>query len=207
MQLMKLIIGMLVSFSALVLGLLTASVKTAYEMTGRNRQEYALQLTQLDQCLRDYGPEGDAARADIKSYTAGVIASVWPSEAAPTGVDYPDPSGQQRLGVNPALAGLIHHAGVEIMRFSSADPVRSRVAADCRQDYRDVLRARLTVIEDVREQSTGPFYRILVFWLMVVFASFGLSTPRHSFSVLGICLCAASLSTVIFLVVDLILQR
>ncbi len=53
-------IGMLVTFTALVLGLLTASVKTAFDRAGRDLQDYALELTQLDQCLRNYGPGTEA---------------------------------------------------------------------------------------------------------------------------------------------------
>ena len=56
---MQLMIGMLVTFAALVLGLLTASVKNSYDSAGRDRQGYALQLTQLDRCLRDYGSAAD----------------------------------------------------------------------------------------------------------------------------------------------------
>ena len=59
-EMMTLTIGMLVTFAALVLGLITASVKTGYDDAVRYRQEYALQLTELDRCLRNYGPGADA---------------------------------------------------------------------------------------------------------------------------------------------------
>ena len=50
---------------------------------------------------------------------------------------------------------------------------------------------------------SAPFYRILVFWLMIIFASFGLVAPRHSLSVIFIALCAVSLSTAIFVIFGL----
>jgi hypothetical protein len=70
LELMQITIGLLVTFAALVLGLLTASVKQAYDSAANDRQRYALQLGLLDQCLRDYGPDANKARADIRSYTA-----------------------------------------------------------------------------------------------------------------------------------------
>src|SRR6516225_5415435 len=66
-EMMTLTIGMLVTFAALVLGLITASVKTGYDEAVHSRQEYALQLTELDRCLRNYGPGADAARAYLRS--------------------------------------------------------------------------------------------------------------------------------------------
>jgi hypothetical protein len=87
---MTLVIGILVTFAALVLGLITALVKKEYDDAVNYRQEYALLLTQLDRCLRNYGPGADAARAYVRSYTAADIAIVWPSEPPPVGVPYPD---------------------------------------------------------------------------------------------------------------------
>ena len=56
-ELTQITIGLLVTFAAVVLGLLTASVKHGYDSAAQDRQHYALQLTMLDQCLRDYGPD------------------------------------------------------------------------------------------------------------------------------------------------------
>lgn len=205
-EMMTLTIGMLVTFAALVLGLITASVKTGYDDAVHSRQEYALQLTELDRCLRNYGPGADAARTYIRSYTAAAIATIWPSEPRPVGVPYPDTSGMHDLiitGEVPAHADLMNHAGLEISRFSPTDASQARIAENCRQDYRDVLRARFSVLETKNARLSAPFYRILVFWLMIIFASFGLVAPRHSLSLISIALCAVSLSTAIFVIFDL----
>lgn len=200
---MQLVIGMLVTFAALVLGLLTASVKTSYDNAARDRHAYALQLTQLDQCLRDYGSAADPARADIKSYTAAVIASTWPNEPHPTGVAYPDTSHMPIIGASPVLGDLMDRAGQEIRRLDPDTPVRARIADDCRATYRDVMRARLSVIEDAGTSLSRPFFWMLVFWLMVIFLAFGLVAPRNRLALLGILLCAISLSSAIFVIADL----
>ena len=202
-EMMQLVIGMLVTFAALVLGLLTASVKAAYDEAAHSRQQYALQLTQLDRCLHNYGPGSEAARADIRSYTAAVIASTWPSEPAPAGVPYPDTSGMPLVGPTPVLTDLMNRVGLEIDQLNATDPVRVKEANDCHDDYRSVLRARLGVIENVQEQFSTPFYVILVFWLVVIFASFGLIAPPHRLSMISVALCALSLSSAIFVILDL----
>jgi hypothetical protein len=202
-EMMHLMIGMQVTFAALVLGLLTASVKGAYDNATHDRQDYALQLTELDQCLRNYGPGGDAARNLLKSYTAAVIASTWPSEPRPTGVDYPDPSKLPRVGASPVLERLMNRIDLEMRHTKAADAFQGAVLDECLSDYRSVLRARLGVIEAVRASISIPFYRILVFWLVIIFAAFGLVAPRNSLSLLGVILCAVSLSSAIFVISDL----
>ncbi len=203
MELMQLTIGLLVTFAALVLGLLTASVKQSYDGAAHDRQQYALQLTLLDDCLRDYGPETAKAREDLRGYTAAVIASTWPDEPPPTGVNYPSTSGMPRVGASPVLAALMDHVGVEITGLHPTDKTHDKFAAECLTRYRDVLRGRLSVIEDARVGLFEPFYQVLVFWLMVIFALFGLVAPRNALSLATIMISAISLGSVIFVIVDL----
>jgi hypothetical protein len=200
---MQLMIGMLVTFAALVLGLLTASAKDTFDAAAHDRQDYALQLTQLDRCLRNYGPGGDAARVILGSYTAAVIASTWPSEPRPVGLDYPDPSKLPRVGGSPVLAKLMNRVDLELRHLKTSDPFQAGILEECFGDFGSVLKARTTVIEAVRASISQPFYRVLVFWLMVIFAAFGLVAPRNILSLLGIALCAVSLSSAVFVISDL----
>src|ERR1700722_5098722 len=130
-ELMQITIGLLVTFAALVLGLLTASVKQRYDHAAQDRQGYALELTLMDQCLRDYGPGTEAARANIRSYTAAVIASTWPSEAPPEGVTYPDTKAMPRTGASPVLRGIMNQVGMEMIRLAPTDPENVRILPLC----------------------------------------------------------------------------
>ncbi len=44
---------------------------------------------------------------------------------------------------------------------------------------------------------------MLVFWLMVVFASFGLYAPRNGMVLVAIALCAVCLTSAIFVILDM----
>ena len=202
-ELMQLIIGLLATFAAIVLGLLTASVKQAYDNAALDRQRYALQLNSLDACLRDYGPETGSVRSAIHSYAAAVIASTWPTEAPPPGVSYPDTSHMPHIGATPVLAQLIDKVGLEVSKLVAADPQRARIAELCLDRFKDVSRARLSVIEDTQSELFDPFYQILVIWLMIMFGCFGLVAPRNGLSIAIIVLSAASLSSVVFVILDL----
>ncbi|MBV8568470.1 MAG: hypothetical protein JO273_23765 [Methylobacteriaceae bacterium] len=202
-ELLQLVIGLLVTFAALVLGLLTASVKSAYDNASHDRGQYAARLAQLDRCMRNYGAGSEPTRAQLASYTAAVIASTWPSEARPQGVTVPDVSTMARTGENPVLAGLMNEIGLEIHQWKPADALHEKLAADCAQQFGDVMKARWAVIEEAHGSISAPFYWILVFWLMVVFASFGLRTPRNALVLIVIGLCAVSVSSAIFVILDM----
>ena len=83
--LVQLMITLLVTFTAIVLGLLTTSVKAGFDAAYSARGDDAAQLAQLDRCLRDYGPETAPIREQLRGYVAAVIASTWPDEPRPTG--------------------------------------------------------------------------------------------------------------------------
>ena len=200
---MQLMITMLVTFAALVLGLLTASVKNSYDIAGRDRQGYALRLTQLDRCLRDYGSAADPIRELLKSYTAAVIASTWPSEPKPEGVQFPDTSRMARVGADPVLAGIMDQSEGQLRRLDPPDAFHAKLVAHCLSIFDEVLNAREAVIQDVGGRLSWPFYCILVFWLMVIFAAFGLAAPRNNLSLIAILLCAISLSSTIFVISEL----
>jgi hypothetical protein len=200
---MQIIIGMLVTFTALVLGLLTASVKTAYDRAGHDLQEYALDLTRLDRCLRNYGPDAAPIRDIIKSYTATLIASTWTSEPPPTGVQYPPMSDVPQVGPSRGLDDMLNHAYLDIRHLNVADAFHAGVREDCVAAYFSARAGRRAAIGDDRLQISRPFDVILVVWLMIIFAVFGLVSPRNIVSLIGVVLCSVSLSLAIFVVSSL----
>jgi hypothetical protein len=202
-ELMQVTINLLVTFAALVLGLLTASVKQSFDHTAHDRQAYTLELSILDNCLNDFGPETTTVRGHLHSYVAAVIASTWPDEPKPTGVTYPDTKGMPRVGASPVLGAMMNRIGNEINQLSPATPFQQRTLAMCSDRFRQVLAGRLGVIEDARHDLFEPFYGILIFWLMIMFACFGLLSPINGVTAITVLLCATSLSSVIYVIVDL----
>lgn len=202
-ELMQLTINLLVTFAALVLGLMTATVKHSFDQAGHDRQTYTMKLAALDVCLRDYGPESQDIRNLLHGYVAAVIASTWPDEPPPTGVAYPDTSRMPRTGGSPVLAGLMNRIGTDINRLPASGPFQQRMLAMCAARYRDVMSVRTETIVDTRQGLVRPFYVILVSWLMIMFACFGLMAPLNGITGITLLLCAFSLSSVIFVIGDL----
>jgi len=202
-DLVHLAIGLLVTFTAIVMGLLTSSVKTGFESAYQSGGLYAGELTQLDHCLRDYGPETAATRTQLHSYVAAVIASTWPDEAAPQGVAYPNSPDMRGIGEDSTLGDIIDGIGLAVRGLEPTDAFHRAQASACASDYADVVKTRWAVIEGVHGSISTPFYWVLVFWLTIVFASFGMRAPPNSLNVIVLVMCAVSVSSVIFVIHDL----
>jgi hypothetical protein len=201
-QLVTLVIGMLVTFASLVLGLLTASAKSSFDTVGNDLRDYASELIQLDQQLRDYGRDADDTRALLRAYTAAVIASTWPAEPRPPGNYYPiEPASNQLESVH--LGQMLDSAGREIRHLAPQDEYHHRLADDILASFNQLGRERWKVIEEARAAISLPFFVTLTFWLIVIFLSFGLVAPRNALALVTILLGALSIASAVYVIVDL----
>ena len=206
-ELSQAVTGMLVTLAALVLGLLTSSVVESFNRAGTDLNAYAVELIGLGQSLHEVGPEGDPARSLLRSYVANAIASTWPGE--------PKPAGAGTLGsLEPALAphprlesetlgAVLDRAGREIRRLPTGDPVHTMLAATAIHQFEQLAQDRWGLLEEARSSIPVPFYRVLVFWLMIVFASLGLIAPRNALALAMVVLAAVAIASVIFAIMEM----
>jgi len=78
---MKLGIGLVATLTALVLGLVTASTKSAFDDVSTTIKHAAVDALELDRVLARYGPETREIRSVLKVNLARRIDSVWSSES------------------------------------------------------------------------------------------------------------------------------
>ncbi len=201
--LVQLAISLLVTFTAIVLGLLTTSVKAGFDTAYNARGQYAAELAQMDRCLRDYGPETAPIRSKLKSYAAAVIASTWPDEPPPKDVDYPDTKEMPATGEYPELADLVNDVGVETRSILPKDGLHQNLIGACVEQFRDLVQARWKVIEGAHGSISPPFYWVLTFWLALLFGTFCLTSPPNSMVVTVVALCALSVAVVVFVILDM----
>jgi hypothetical protein len=205
-QVVQLVVGMLVTFAALVLGLLTASAKTLFDTTNDDIRVYATQLIQLDNTLRQYGSEGDAARQLLRSYAAAAIASTWTQEPPPAGSYYPKIAQPQvRSGHldSRMLGAMLEHAQRDARELQPADAYHQKLAAELLRQFDRLIEQRWKLVEESHGSISSPFDRILVFWLTVIFLCFGLIAPRNALSLVTVTLGALSIASAVLVILDL----
>ena len=201
--LVQLAIALLVTFTAIVLGLLTTSVKAGFDEAYNTRGGYAGRLAALDRCLRDYGPDTARIRDDLRSYVAAVIASTWPDEPTPKGIAYPDTAKMALTGEDPILSNLMNDVGLRTMALDPQDQFHRNLLAVCIERYHDLNLARWRVIEGSLGSISPPFYWVLVFWLAILFGAFGLSAPPNPLVATVVVLCAVSITVSVFVILDM----
>ncbi|MBB5416756.1 bestrophin-like domain [Paraburkholderia atlantica] len=204
-QLVQLVIGMLVTFAALVLGLMTASAKSSFDTASNDMRAYAAELIEFDTTLRELGSAADESRRLLRQYTAAAIASTWPREPAPSG-DYPrdlgPPDNSQRLE-NVRLGDMLTTVGRQLRQLRTQDALQQRALDDALIQYRRVIDARWKIIEEGHSSISQPFFKTLTFWLGVIFLSFGLIAPRNALALVTITLGAVSIASAVYVIVDL----
>jgi hypothetical protein len=78
----KLGIGLIATITALILGLVTASAKTAFDAVDGAVKETAVQLLTLDRLLARYGPETGQIRTGLKQAVGERINMIWPQDSS-----------------------------------------------------------------------------------------------------------------------------
>jgi len=200
---LRVVTALLVTFAALVMSLLLASELNAFTTASHDRNRYAASLAEMDRCLRNYGPALDNERRLLRSYTTAVIASTWPGEPVPTEVTYPDISKLPLTGEAPALGAILNNIGLGIAREQPTDALHQLLVTRCNQLFGNLLAARWTVIEDAHGALSAPFLGVLIFWLMLVFLSFGLQAPRNPLTGSIVAVAIVSVASVMFVILDL----
>ncbi len=202
--LVQLMITLLVTFTAIVLGLLTTSVKAGFDTAYSARGDDAAQLAQLDRCLRDYGPETAPLREQLRGYVAAVIASTWPDEPRPVGLAFPDPAKMPRIGESAALVRHLERGGTRNPRASAGRRLPPRLRwPPAINNTAICCNARWKVIEGARPSFSPPFYWVLVIWLSILFGSFGLTARPNAMVATVTVLCALSITIAVFVILDM----
>ena len=187
-------IGLIATMTALVLGLVTASAKSAFDGVNAGVKQTAINLLTLDRVLARYGPETGEVRKDLQQLLAARIDTVWPQGSSERVDQDPMKTGSaftaERLA--EAIRGLAP-------RDESQRALRSR-ALDLMET---TLQARWLLFASGETSIPVPFLVVLLFWLTITFTSFGLFAPRNVTVLAVLFVCALSVTSALFLVVEM----
>jgi len=188
----KLGTGMISVLASLVLGLLIANIKGSFDTTDSQIRSFAATLIQLDQALRDYGPETANARDELRDYTARAIEDQWPQERDRP-MQMEDVSAGQELD-------KVHRA---VLQLKPNDPQQQALRDDALKLIETALQTRWLLIERAESSIQPVFMIILIAWITVIFVSFGYNAPLNATVVTAFFICSIALAACMFMIVEM----
>ena len=177
------------TLAALALSLLVASAKATYESARVELQTTAARIILLDRVMRQYGPETGEARAKLRAFVEARLRTVWNIDISAAEANSDD------AGVEPvqeALRALSPSTNAERLLQNRALQVSGEIAE-----------AHWVLSEGVGGSIPIAFVAVLVLWLCLLFATFGLLASPNWTVYVVLLACALSVSAGVFLIVDM----
>ena len=185
----KLTAGIVVTMTALVLGLLIASTKQNFDAKAADVRTFVVNITLMERSMRHYVPSLLPERQILANFAQTMLDRLWAV----------DPS---RFTGSDALAAL--------------DKVRDRVRnIDPKSGAQRFQQARVMALSDTLMLTSNellettdsslpaPLLVVVVIWLSVIFLGFGLFAPFNALSSGALAAGAAAVSMSMFLIVEM----
>ena len=171
--------GVVGTLTALVLGLLIAAASSSFNTKNEEVILISADVIRLDRLLRRYGPEAEGLRDLLRRYTARKIQDLFPEGTT----ELPNAENSRQLleELQDRLAALdASNANQRWLREQALQLVST------------ITGARWLLVEQNRIGIETPLLAVVVFWLSLLFWSFGLVAPRNATAILALFLCAVA---------------
>ena len=188
----KLGAGLIATMAALVLGLLINSANNSLDTMSKELTEAGTTIIELDQTLASYGPETVELRQLLRKIVDAVLEKIGTENILKEG-------NTEKIDIAKELRKIQR-------KLRSLSPKTNAQAVLQSQAFQEVTRlthSRQLLIELKKRQISGIVLVVLIYWLIVIFVSFGL-LARHNRTVIGVLfVCALAVSAAIFILMEM----
>ena len=186
----KIAMGFVATMAALILGLLVASAKDSYDKQASGVTQMAAKAIFLDRLLEKYGPETKEVRAVYHRAVEQITQRMWPDDKVSEAQLDPSKSHNEDLLV--AIESLRPTTELQNMLKPQAISVTLELG-----------QMRWLEYAQANSSASRQLLYLLVFWISVLFASFGLFAPRNATAIAALKLSALSVAGAIYLILEL----
>lgn len=188
-DLVKLAVGLVGTMAALLLGLLVASAKSSYDTRRSELTRMAANTILLDRMLAHYGSETAQIRVELKAAIAQLLARLRPNSGAAQGV----------IGTSTRREVIFD----KIQELTPRTDAQRSLQAQAESTAISLGQTRWLLFEQNGTSISTPFLVVVVFWLSILFVSFGLFAPRNATALITLLVSAISVAGAIFLILEL----
>jgi Protein of unknown function (DUF4239) len=191
-DLVRLGVGLIGTMSALVLGLLVASAKGSYDTQRSELIQMSSKIVVLDRVLAHYGPETKEARDLLRLTVTGMLEQFWPG-SVPRRVE-------RKL---PGTGGPGESFFDKVQALAPQNDAQRSLQTQAVSLAMDMGQTRWLMFEQAESSISMPLLLVVVFWLTIIFMSFGLFAQPHALAIGVLFISAISVSAAIFLILEL----
>lgn len=189
----KLGIGMIATLAALVLGLLIASARASFDTMNNGLVQTGAKVILLDRVMAHYGPETKEARDLLRRSLASAIDQLWPEDRT---------RHLESRALNPS-AGL-QTIQDNLLQLSPQNEAQRWLQSQALQISAGIAEVRWMLTEQRDHSSLPmPFFVMLVFWLVIIFFTFGLVSPPNATVITVLLVCSLSVAGALYMILEL----
>jgi hypothetical protein len=192
-DLVKLGMGLVGTMTALVLGLLVASAKGSFDTQRNGLAQLSGNVIFLDRTLAHYGPESKDVRELLRASVADTLQKTWPEEQA-------EPGPKQAASGTEGQYEVLYE---KIQELAPKTDAQRAWQAQALKTATDIGQARWLLFAQKGSSIPTPFLVVMVAWLTLILASFGLLAPPNATVFITLLICALVVSSAIFLILEL----
>ena len=190
-NLVTLSMGVVGTLTALVLGLLIATASGTFNTRNQQITVIAAKVIQLDRLLRRYGPEADAIRDLLRRYTAMRFQDLFSQGSA------------KPVLQNPRTISLFEELEDRLAAMEARGGSQRWLQSQAQALTADLTEVRWLLVEQDVLGIPVPVLLVVVFWLCLLFMSFGLFAPSNATVTVVLFLCALAVAGAIQTILDL----
>jgi hypothetical protein len=188
-DLMKLVMGLVATISALVLALLIASANSSFNTQQDGLRSVSMDIIELNRALALYGPEAQRARGLLQEMVQAAYDRIHKNKGVVR------VTGQLQANANQFVGALyVLSPKTEMQQMTRNQAVQLALS---------ITKERLMITESARGSISWPFLTVLIGWTSVLFLGLGLLTRFHATSAATLVVGSASVAAAIFLILEL----
>lgn len=178
------------TLSALVLGLMVTAANSSFSKRSEEVRQLSLQVIRIDRNLRRYGSEGQAARDRLQDWAKLKILQLFPEKGQP-------PASSQ------TAIELLERVQDALLDLKPSNERQKYLRTLCVTLSSNLIQARWDLEQHLGHSIPLPFLVLLIFWLTIVFLSFGLFAPSNPITITALLLCSLAVAGGIVLIQEL----
>jgi hypothetical protein len=188
----KLRMALIATLVALVLGLMIATAKGTYDAQSAGVRQLSANALLLDRTLAECGPGTQHPRDLLRQAAELMLQHLWPADGS-------TPVSLAPGEVHSQMSEFLR----EVTRLSLQNETQQFLKTQALRITSDLGQARFQLYVQGTSGLPLPFLVIVVLWLIILFAGYGLIAARNATVMMFLLACTLSVAGAVFLIQEL----